>query len=97
MYLTRAEINKKHIKTISPVFIGAMILPMPGAVPFAGLFETEFIGEANNKISFLLVFVIGVAITSIPLISKIFFDMGIMNTAVANVILTVSTFPDLCL
>lgn len=94
---TSIEINKKHIKTISLVFVGATILPMLGAIPFAGLFEEDFIGEADNKMSFLLVFVIGVAITSIPVISKIFFDMGIMNTAFANVILTVSTFQDLCL
>lgn len=94
---TSIEINKKHIKTIGLVFVGATVIPMLGALPFAGLFEKEFIGEADNKISFLLVFIIGVAITSIPVISKIFFDMGIMNTAFANVILTVSTFQDLCL
>ena len=40
---------------------------------------------------------IGVAITSIPVISKIFFDMGIMNTNFSNTVLTVSTFQDLCL
>lgn len=39
----------------------------------------------------------GVAITSIPVISKIFFDMGIMNTKFSDAILTVSTFQDLCL
>ena len=42
-------------------------------------------------------FVIGVAITSIPVISKIFFDMGVMNTTFTNTVLTVSTFQDLCL
>lgn len=47
--------------------------------------------------AFFLVFLIGVAITSIPVISKIFFDMGIMNTKFSNTVLTVSTFQDLCL
>lgn len=42
-------------------------------------------------------FCIGVAITSIPVISKIFFDMGVMNTKFSNVILTISTIQDLCL
>lgn len=96
-YNTDIEIDKKNIKTISLVFIGATILPMLGAIPFINMHKDYFIGAANNNIAFSLVFCIGVAITSIPVISKIFFDMGIMNTKFSNTILTVSTFQDLCL
>lgn len=94
---TRIEMNSKNGRTIACVFVGATILPMLAALPFVGLFQGYFIGENGNTISFLLVFIIGVAITSIPVISKIFFDMGIMNTRFANIVLTVSTFQDLCL
>ena len=96
-YNTNIQIDKKNIKTIILVFIGATILPMLGAIPFIELFKNNFIGTINNEIAFTLVFCIGVAITSIPVISKIFFDMGIMNTKFSNTILTVSTFQDLCL
>lgn len=94
---TCIEIDRKNMKTIGCLFTGATVLPMLAAIPFAGLFQEKFIGEKGNGISFLLVFIIGVAITSIPVISKIFFDMGIMNTIFANTVLTVSTFQDLCL
>lgn len=94
---TRIEMDRKNGKIIGCVFAGATILPMLAAIPFVGVFREYFIGEAGNTISFLLVFIIGVAITSIPVISKIFFDMGIMNTRFANIVLTVSTFQDLCL
>lgn len=94
---TRIEMDRKNGRIISCVFAGATILPMLGALPFEKLFREHFIGENGNIVSFLLVFIIGVAITSIPVISKIFFDMGIMNTRFANVVLTVSTFQDLCL
>lgn len=94
---TRIEMDRKNGKIIGRVFTGATVLPMLAALPFAGLFREHFTGERGNNISFLLVFVIGVAITSIPVISKIFFDMGIMNTRFANIVLTVSTFQDLCL
>ena len=57
----------------------------------------QLAAEMGNEISFGLVFTIGVAITSIPVISKIFFDMGIMNTRFSNTVLTVSTFQDLLL
>ena len=94
---TRIEFDKKKTRTIACLFTGATVLPMIAALPFAGFFQSSFIGEGNNQVSYVLVFIIGVAITSIPVISKIFFDMGIMNTEFANTVLTVSTFQDLCL
>lgn len=96
-YNTKLEIDKSNTRTIACVFTGATVLPMLGAIPFIGMFRDAFIGTAGNEISFGLVFTIGVAITSIPVISKIFFDMGIMNTRFSNIVLTVSTFQDLCL
>ena len=96
-YNTDIKVDKSNAKTISLVFIGATVLPMAGSIPFFGVFRGHFIGSINNEFAYCLVFAIGVAITSIPVISKIFFDMGIMNTAFSNTVLTVSTFQDLVL
>ena len=96
-YNTKIEFNKKNVRNIGCVFVGATILPMGGATPFISLFQEHYIGTLNNDIAFGMVFTIGVAITSIPVISKIFFDMGIMNTKFSDTVLTVSTFQDLCL
>ncbi|MBO7473592.1 MAG: cation:proton antiporter [Ruminococcus sp.] len=96
-YNTEIKLCKKNARTISLVFIGATVIPMLAAIPFISLFRKSFIGVSGNNISFSLVFCIGVAITSIPVISKIFFDMGIMNTKFSNTVLTVATFQDLCL
>lgn len=96
-YNTKLEIDHKNTKTILCVFLGATLLPMIASIPFIPLFHDNFIGENGNEISFVLVFMIGVAITSIPVISKIFFDMGIMNTHFSNTVLTVSAFQDLIL
>ena len=96
-YNTEIKADKSNIKTISLVFTGATILPMAGSIPFFNLFQDSFIGSIGNVTCYRMVFAIGVAITSIPVISKIFFDMGIMNTKFSNTVLTVSTFQDLCL
>lgn len=96
-YNTDIKIDKRSSKNIALIFIGATIIPMLCAIPLIKHFSPYFIGETSNELSFGLVFCIGVAITSIPVISKIFFDMGIMNTKFANTILTVATFQDLCL
>ncbi|MBE5873422.1 MAG: cation:proton antiporter [Lachnospiraceae bacterium] len=96
-YNTNIEVDKKNGKIITCVLIGATVLPMLGALPFISLFSEGYIGVLGNEVAFGIVFTIGVAITSIPVISKIFFDMGIMNTTFSNTILTVATLQDLCL
>ena len=94
---TNISITKKNAENYIRLFIGATIIPMIFALPFIKFFEGHFIGTANNPIAYTLVFLISVAITSIPVISKIFFDIGMMNTKYSNMVLTVSTLQDLCL
>ena len=96
-YNTSINITKKTFKNYGFLFIGATIIPMLLGLPFVKLFTVDFIGTENNKIAFTIVFLISVAITSIPVISKIFFDIGMMNTKFSNMVLTVSTLQDLCL
>lgn len=96
-YNTKIDLEKKNARIFISLFIGSTVIPMLAGLPFVGVFEPYFIGEANNYVAFLLVFIIGIAITSIPVISKIFFDMRIINTRFANVVLTASTLQDLCL
>ena len=96
-FSTRIEVDRKNSKIITLVFFGATVLPMLGSIPFFNMFQDYFIGDKGNVFSYRLVFAIGVAITSIPVISKIFFDMGVMNTRFSNAVLTVSTFQDLLL
>ena len=79
-FSTRIEVDRKNSKIITLVFFGATVLPMLGSIPYFNLFQEYFRGDKGNVFSYRLVFAIGVAITSIPVISKIFFDMGVMNT-----------------
>lgn len=96
-YNTKIDLQKKNARIFFSLFIGSTIIPMIAGLAFINVFAPYFIGEANSYLAFLLVFIIGIAITSIPVISKIFFDMGIINTRFANVVLTASTLQDLCL
>lgn len=96
-YNTKIDLQKKNSRIFFSLFIGSTIIPMIAGLAFVKGFETYFIGTVNSHAAFLLVFIIGIAITSIPVISKIFFDMGVINTQFANVVLTASTLQDLCL
>ena len=94
---TTISVTKKNIKNYIMLFIGATVIPMLIAFPFIGMFEENFIGSANNHWAFIIIFLISSAITSIPVISKIFFDIDMMNSKFSNMVLTVSTVQDLCL
>ena len=64
---------------------------------FIDYFKESFIGIKGNDLSFDLVFLIAIAVTSIPVISKIFFDIGVIKTRFASTVLTTSTIQDLFL
>ncbi len=96
-YSTDLTLSKENTKTYSLLLFGATVLPMAAGIPFIKLFENDFIGTAGNSLAFAFVFLICAAITSIPVISKIFFDIGLMNSKFSNMVLTVSTVQDLIL
>jgi Kef-type K+ transport system membrane component KefB len=54
-------------------------------------------GAKGNSIAFNIVVDIAVAITSIPVISKIFIDLGIINTRFAKIVLSTATIQDVIL
>ncbi|WP_051276908.1 cation:proton antiporter [Marmoricola sp. URHB0036] len=73
-------------------------------VPFAfGLLAVALVpmdslwGENANQTSFVLVFAIAVAVTSIPVISRIMHDLGLLRTGFARVVLGVAVVEDVIL
>ena len=96
-YNTKLNLNKKNVKVFTSLFVGATIIPMLLGIPFIDMFKKYFIGTEGNDVTFAIVFLIGIAITSIPVISKIFFDMNIIESNFAHTVLTASTLQDLCL
>jgi Kef-type K+ transport system membrane component KefB len=54
-------------------------------------------GDQATKISFTLVFATAIAVTSIPVISRIFHDLGLLQTGFARVVLGVAVVEDVIL
>lgn len=96
-YSTSIAVDKKNYKTYGLLFFGATAFPMAAGLVFAPFFKENFIGDAGSNIAYIIVFIIAMSITSIPVISKIFFDIDMMGSRYANMVLTVSTIQDLCL
>lgn len=81
-----------------------VILGVGASIPFAAvLLSARFFsfgslaGSAGNRTSVLLIVAIGVSVCSIPFISKIFYDLGIIHTRFASLLLGAAVLEDIVL
>src|SRR5215472_16517945 len=77
------------VGTVLPFFV---MLGLATVIPLAW-----FMGEKQNRTSLILVMGIAVAVTSIPVISRIFFDLKILHTRFARLVLGVAVLEDIAL
>jgi len=56
-----------------------------------------FMGDAGSRPAVVLVFAIAAAVTSIPVITKIFYDLGILHTRFASLVLGAAVLEDIVL
>ncbi len=102
MFITGTEIRKvfhfQERRTIGAVFVTGMMLPFLAGIGLLQLFDQRQLwGSNGNSMSFLLIFAIAMAVTSIPVISRIMHDLGILDTAFARIVLGVAVLEDIVL
>lgn len=92
------DFGRADQKTIAALVAGTTLIPLG-----FGWLSTEFfdlkalIGPAGNVVSLKLIITVGLAITSIPVLSKIFMDLGIIRTPFARICLATATIHDVVL
>lgn len=92
------NLSRDDRNTILVVLVAATALPFGLGFAAPVLFDLSFlIGTAGNTLAFQLVMGVAVAVTSIPVISKIFIDLGIIETRFAKIVLGCATLQDLVL
>jgi Kef-type K+ transport system membrane component KefB len=102
MFMTGAEIRKvfhpDERRTVTAVFLTGMVLPFLAGIGLLQIVNAKHLwGPNGNTTSFLLIFAIAMAVTSIPLISRIMHDLGILDTDFARVVLGVAVLEDIVL
>jgi Kef-type K+ transport system membrane component KefB len=82
----------------------AWLVVLGTGLPFAAMALTArilplgwFMGERESRLALILVMSIAVAVTSIPVISRIFFDLKILHTRFARLVLGVAVLEDIVL
>jgi Kef-type K+ transport system membrane component KefB len=61
------------------------------------LIRPELAGPNSNRISLIIILAVGVAVTSVPVVSKIFADLKILHTRFARLVLGVAVLEDIAL
>jgi Kef-type K+ transport system membrane component KefB len=102
LFITGIEIrrvfHREERKTVGAVFLTGMIIPFVAGIAILQFTNLHRMwGPNGNTRSFLLVFAISMAVTSIPVISRIMHDLGILDTTFARVVLGVAVLEDLVL
>jgi Kef-type K+ transport system membrane component KefB len=94
----RSQFSSGERRTAGFITLTGTIIPFAVALSMGAIFDfSSHYGGAANPISFNLVVAIAVAVTSIPVISKIMMDLGILNTAFARIVLAAAIVEDICL
>lgn len=87
--------DRRQVSWLASVGTGLPFLSALAALPFLPV--DGLMGSAHQKTSLCLVIGIAVAVTSIPVISKIFFDLKILHTRFARLVLGVAVIEDILL
>ncbi|HMQ50880.1 MAG TPA: cation:proton antiporter [Anaerolineae bacterium] len=92
------SIDRQDRKLISITLLGATVLPFLAGWLAPSFYDfSPYLGSKSNMPALTLIIAIAVAVTSIPVISKIFLDLNIIDTRFAKIILATATIQDVIL
>jgi Kef-type K+ transport system membrane component KefB len=90
--------DKADGKLGTAIIVGSTLIPFVAGWLATYLFNpTQFLGPAQNLVALKIVIAISIAVTSIPVISKIFADLGISHSRFAKIIVSVAGIHDIIL
>ena len=102
MFLSGAEIrqlfSREERREVAWLGIVGTGIPFLLALLLGGwLIRPSLAGPNGNRLSLILILGVGVAVTSVPVVSKIFADLGILHTRFARLVLGVAVLEDIVL
>ncbi|WP_258110844.1 cation:proton antiporter [Alicyclobacillus sp. SP_1] len=94
----QARFAKADIQTGVAIILGSTIIPFVVGWLSTYLFDpAKFLGPDQNLTALKIVVAISIAVTSIPVISKIFADLGILHSRFAKIVVAIAGVHDLIL
>jgi Kef-type K+ transport system membrane component KefB len=94
----RRLLQRNAVRTVGLIAGFGMVLPFAAGLGLVTALGTkEFIGPARSHTALVLVFGLAIAVTSIPVISRIMHDLNLLPTRFARVVLSVAVAEDIVL
>jgi Kef-type K+ transport system membrane component KefB len=94
----RRLLQRDAVRTVGLIASFGLVLPFAiGLAMVAVLGASRFIGTAHNHTALVMVFGMAVAVTSIPVISRIMHDLGLLSTRFARIVLSAAVIEDIVL
>src|SRR5579864_4472625 len=102
MFLSGAEtqqlFTREERREVGWLTIVGTGIPFVLGLVFGGrLIRPSLAGPHGNRLSLIIVLAVGVAVTSVPVVSKIFADLKILHTRFARLVLGVAVLEDIVL
>ncbi|MGI0016740.1 MAG: cation:proton antiporter, partial [Nitrososphaera sp.] len=90
--------DRKDRKIVVVTLLGSTIVPFLAGWLAPSFYDfSPYLGSKSNMLALKIIIGIAVAVTSIPVISKIFMDLGIIHTSFAKIVLATATLHDVIL
>jgi Kef-type K+ transport system membrane component KefB len=94
----RRLLQRNAVRTVGLIAGCGMVLPFAAGLGLVAVLGVkDFIGPAGNHTALVLVFGLAVAVTSIPVISRIMHDAGLLPTRFARIVLSAAVVEDIVL
>jgi Kef-type K+ transport system membrane component KefB len=92
---TRAVFRRGDERAVGAITVVGMAIPFLLGLGLVQVLNTSSLtGTAHSDTALILVFALAIAVTSIPVISRIMFDLGILHTSFARIVLGVAVIED---
>ena len=94
----RRLMQRNAVRTVGLIAAFGLVLPFAAGLGLVAVLGVgNFIGTAANEAALILVFGMAVAVTSIPVISRIMHDAGLLGTRFSRIVLSVAVIEDIVL
>lgn len=94
----RRLLQRNAVRTVGLIASFGLVIPFAAGLGIVAVLGVrQFIGPADNHTALTLVFGMAVAVTSIPVISRIMHDVGLLGTRFARIVLSVAVIEDIVL
>jgi len=95
---TRRLLQRDAIRPVGLIAAVGLVIPFAAGLGLvAALGVRDFVGTAGSHSALVLVFGMAVAVTSIPVISRIMHDVGLLGTRFSRIVLSVAVIEDIVL